>query len=332
MPSWGTFDWTIGTVYCVIMTPPIVAPVHTEEIQVPAQDGFPLSATLFRPQDEPKGLVVLSSGTGIRRQYYRHLATYLAQQGFQTLSYDYRGIGQSRPNRLRGFQADLTDWGQLDMQGVIDYALSFGKPVSWIGHSAGAQLVGLAPGAERLKGVISIAAGAGYWRQMEGSYRWFCAAMWYGFVPLSTSLLGYAPAQAIGQGQDLPAGVAREWARWCRSADYFGDHLSEAQIQRLASLEVPWLSLSFSDDNLAGPAASSTCSASIRVLGLNDAPSGPMISVSWRSAITASSSPAAAACSGLSCSTFSADSIPGQASRKRARRGRWSEAVAVVWP
>jgi predicted alpha/beta hydrolase len=33
-------------------------------------------------------------------------------------------------------------------------------------------------------------------------------------------LVGYFPSSLLGQGEDLPAGVAMEWARWCRHPQY----------------------------------------------------------------------------------------------------------------
>jgi predicted alpha/beta hydrolase len=35
----------------------------------------------------------------------------LTECGYFTLTYDYRGIGNSKPESLKGFQANLEDWG-----------------------------------------------------------------------------------------------------------------------------------------------------------------------------------------------------------------------------
>jgi predicted alpha/beta hydrolase len=39
-------------------------------------------------------------------------------------------------------------------------------------------------------------------------------------LPGMSRLCGYLPARVFGQGEDLPAGVAREWASWCRHPGY----------------------------------------------------------------------------------------------------------------
>ncbi len=221
-----------------------------QEVCLQAKDGFSLAGTLYHPEQRPVGAVIVSSATGVRQRYYRHLATYLAQQGYLTLTYDYRGIGESRPSRLRGFPASLSTWATLDKSAAIQYMLGQGLPLFWVGHSSGGQTVGLADGAEQLRAVVSVASGAGYCWKMTGVSGLMTAALLYGYVPVTTAIFGYAPARAIGQGQDLPAGVAQELARWCRSPRYFADHISPDQRQKLEALQLPWLALSFSDDIL----------------------------------------------------------------------------------
>lgn len=233
----------------------MVPDVEACDLKVLAQDDFPLAATLFHPENRPRGAVVIGSEVGVRRHYYRHLAHYLAQQDYLVLTFDYRGIGQSRPRTLRGFTASLIQWAKLDMSGALKHLKAHRLPTFWLGHGWGAQAVGLVEGVGHLQGVISVASGLGGWRQVLGQTRWFAAAMLYGFVPLTTSLLGYAPARLVGQGQDLPAGVAQELARWARSPRFFADHLGPQEMEALARLKLPWLALNFSDDALASPTA-----------------------------------------------------------------------------
>jgi predicted alpha/beta hydrolase len=64
-------------------------------------------------------------------------------------------------------------------------------------------------------------------------------------MPVLTSLCGYFPSHRLGLGEDLPAGVAREWARWCRSPAYMDDYLGHAAFTS------PMLALSFADDSFA---------------------------------------------------------------------------------
>jgi predicted alpha/beta hydrolase len=68
-------------------------------------------------------------------------------------------------------------------------------------------------------------------------------------MPLLTRALGYFPMRRFGMGEDLPAGVALEWARWGRSPEYLGDWSGHA------ALAAPILSFSFADDPFAPRAA-----------------------------------------------------------------------------
>jgi predicted alpha/beta hydrolase len=219
--------------------------------EVRAADGFSLAASLFVPKVS-RGVVVVNSGTGIAREFYEKFATHLAGAGFTTLTYDYRGIGGSRPKSLRGFSASLSSWGRLDISGALRAArdLAGAAPVFVVGHSAGGQLLGLAEGIEDVAGITTVGSSSGTWWRMTGqAFRGFCALMWYGYLPVTARVLGYTPS--LGQGTAVPAGVAREWAAWCRHPRYFAGHLSPGDLARFDRVTAPWLSLGFGDDPIA---------------------------------------------------------------------------------
>jgi predicted alpha/beta hydrolase len=197
-----------------------------ELIRIPASDGFSLSASLFRPAGTPRRIVVINSATGVRRGYYEPFARYLAARGHAVVSYDYRGIGDSRPERLTGFRARMRDWGERDLAGVIDFidrtfprTAGASPPLAVVGHSVGGQIVGLAPNNQRIGALLAIAAQSGEWRLWPAPARYRMAVLWYGLVPLVANVVGYLPG-SLGIGQDLPRGVALEWARWCRTRGY----------------------------------------------------------------------------------------------------------------
>ena len=79
--------------------------------------------------------------------------------------------------------------------------------------------------------------------------RWATRALWHAGVPVLTRLLGGLPLSLAGNCEDLPAGVARDLARWSRSPGYFGQWEGHAQ------LAIPLLSYSLSDDPIAPPEA-----------------------------------------------------------------------------
>ncbi|MEW5741871.1 MAG: alpha/beta fold hydrolase [Myxococcota bacterium] len=217
-------------------------------IRISAADGYALGGTVFDGGRGP--VVVLSGATGVHQRYYARFAGWLASEGATVVTFDYRGIGESRPHRLRGFEARARDWGELDLEGVLGFASETfpRRPLQVIGHSVGGQLVGLAPSMERASAVMTVASQSGYWGHWPLPSKVAFAGLWYGLMPLTSSLFGYFPGR-LGIGEDLPRGVAQEWARWCRSAGYFIDHgVSPAGF---AKVRAPVLAFSFTDDAYA---------------------------------------------------------------------------------
>src|SRR2546427_4243356 len=83
----------------------------TQPIRIKTSDGYCLSGMLFMPPSTaPTRLIVISAATGVPQQFYAAYAQHLSTLGCAVVTYDYRGVGQSRPSSLRGFQTSLRDW------------------------------------------------------------------------------------------------------------------------------------------------------------------------------------------------------------------------------
>ena len=219
------------------------------ELKIPARDGLELAATLLHPPEAARGLVVVNSATAVPRRFYRHFAAALAGAGYAVLTYDYRGIGDSRPASLRGFDATVRDWGLLDMAGVLDWAIDELSPerMLFVGHSIGGQLAGLLDRPEAIDGLATMSAQSGYWALQGGEQKALVALHVYFTLPLLAKTLGYMPWSWVGGGEDLPSGVALEWSRWCRSPGYLLDD-SSLPLERFNRFTAPVLAYSFGDD------------------------------------------------------------------------------------
>src|ERR1700730_10557067 len=70
-------------------------------VEIPTRDGLRLAASVFEPAGPSAdgGVGVINSATGVPRDYYAPFAAFLASRGFVAVTYDYRGIGDSRPRR-----------------------------------------------------------------------------------------------------------------------------------------------------------------------------------------------------------------------------------------
>ncbi len=224
------------------------------DFTLPARDGFPLAATLFESAVKPrKGVVLINSATAVKRTFYAKFATWLATQGYDVVTYDYRGIGGSRPKgSFRDFTGTLTQWGMEDFAGALEWTRRERgvDRVLLIGHSVGGQLMGLAHNADKISAAFCVASQSGEWRlwpTFAGKAR--MALYMFALLPAVGAALGYVPGK-LGMGEDLPNTVAREWARWCRTRGYLlGDDGSRRALYD--RIKAPILAMSFTDDTYA---------------------------------------------------------------------------------
>ncbi len=221
-------------------------------LQIPALDGFLLEASLFPalPCGDPRGVVVMAAATATPQGFYRGFAEHLAAQGWEVLTFDYRGIGKSRPRSLRGFQAGYLDWAEQDLAAVIDWAAPRG-PVHLMGHSFGGQALGLLPRPELVRSLCTFGTGCGHHSYMPRAEQLKVLAIWQVLGPVASTLCGYLPGRALGLGEDLPVGVYRDWKRWCGFRHYWFDDPERSFHARFAAIRTPILALSAEDDRWA---------------------------------------------------------------------------------
>jgi predicted alpha/beta hydrolase len=221
------------------------------ELRVPAADGYSLAATLFAPDRPAERVAIVSAGMGIPRGFYARYAGFLASRGTAVATYDYRGIGGSRPARLRRFPATCSDCGERDLAGMIEWAATRFPRVFTIGHSLGGQIVGLAANNARLAGMLAITSPSGYWRHWPFPLRLVLLAMWETVLPATAAGFGMFPARALGLGENVPEHVMREWSAWCRSPHYLAGPPGSARREGFERLTAPLRAYSFSDDRYA---------------------------------------------------------------------------------
>jgi predicted alpha/beta hydrolase len=219
--------------------------VSGEPVEFAARDGYRLAGTLFRPVESKRRGIIINAAAGVRQRYYGAFAEFLAARGFTVLTYDYRGIGGSRREPARALRSGMSDWGRQDAAGALDFLERSvrGEQISAVGHSFGGQAIGIVPGNERIAALLTVGSQSGYWRHWSGAGR---AGMWlfsHLLVPGMAALFGRLPAAALGQGEDLPGAVAREWASWCRRPGYIVEALAahEDYARFAAPLRACWI-------------------------------------------------------------------------------------------
>jgi predicted alpha/beta hydrolase len=208
-----------------------------------------LAATLFLPRGARKGAVLINSATAVPRKIYRGFAEHLAGLGCVVLTYDYRGVGGSRPRSLRGFQATMTDWATQDVASTIRWMRERYKdlPLRYVGHSFGGQALGLAPNNTEVSRALLVAAQAGYWGLMTPpeNYRVYVLMNFVG-RPVAR-LMGYAPGR-IGLGEDLPRDVFLQWTDWVNRKRYMFDDPALPALANFSGFRGPLRALAFTDD------------------------------------------------------------------------------------
>ena len=227
-------------------------PTH-REVTIEALDGYPLGASVFDGAGAARPWVIINPAVGTPHRFYRRFGAFLADHGYPVVSYDYRGIGASSPDRLRGFPADMRDWGERDFGGVLRWvaARADGRGVVVIGHSFGGQILGMPPSGHDLRASVVVASQSGYWGHWPWPSRLWVGALWWAVIPAATALAGYFPSRMIGFGEALPRAAARQWARWGRHPDYLFGDLDRASRARYDAVDAPMLVWSFTDDPIA---------------------------------------------------------------------------------
>jgi predicted alpha/beta hydrolase len=225
-----------------------------ENVTVPARDGFPLAGTLYRGRNGPGRVVVINPAIAVPGGFYRHFAAGLASAGYTALTWDYRGIGASKPERLRGFKATARDWIFSDMAGVVDWVAAELEPerIYFVGHSLGGQVAGLLGNASAIDGMVTMSAQSGHWRLQGGEQKVVALFHVYLTMPLLSRVFGYTPWGLVGAGEDLPKDAGLEWAGWCRNRHYIlGD--ASLPLERYQDFTSPVLAYSFGDDKWGRP-------------------------------------------------------------------------------
>ena len=86
--------------------------IEVEEIALRCRDDVILQGHLWRPPAGSAGdTIIVNPATGVLARYYHRYARFLAEAGFYVVTYDYRGIGASRPPSLRGCGYRWREWG-----------------------------------------------------------------------------------------------------------------------------------------------------------------------------------------------------------------------------
>ena len=222
-------------------------------------DGLSLAATLFEPSEiEERRTLVIASALGVPRYFYYKFARYFASKGYSVVTFDYRGIYESRESVKSGSEITMEEWGKYDIEAALKFALNELKTekLFYLGHSCGGQLLGLAPGSMQVDRVAFVACQLGYWKLWPWPLSYAVLMTWQ-VIAIMVPFFDYLPARMMGiSSLNLPSGVAKQWAHWGKTPGYLFNEKHQLDTSRYEKLAIPLLSYHFTDDLLLAPADS----------------------------------------------------------------------------
>lgn len=227
-----------------------------EETNFEIAGPAPLTARLVMPE-APRAVAVLNSATGVPMGYYRRFADWLAaERDIGCLTYDYRDFGASRRGPMQQSQTDLADWAVSDQQAARDWmrGKAPGLPLWVIGHSIGGATLAYQDRLDQIARVITVGSGEVLLGDHPWLYRAQVMTLWWGHGAALARAFGYLPGRYSGLGEDLPAGVFRQWRRWCTTPG-FAEHDPAMHAPDLSGLSAPCRIISLSDDVTVPPVA-----------------------------------------------------------------------------
>lgn len=230
---------------------------HVEPIEFRAADGVILRGDYWHARCPPVGAVLINAATGVQARYYHRYAEFLTRRGFNVLTYDYRGIGASRPAHLRRCDYKWRDWGEFDCSAALVTLKNLSEgPICLVGHSIGGILPGLANGNDAVRRMLTVGAQYAWWFDYASAYKRRMFLKWHVIMPLLTAIFGYFPGKRLGWLEDLPSGVANEWSfRGARIERSYPSHRRHGVLEQFRSMSADILAIATTDDEYATPTA-----------------------------------------------------------------------------
>ncbi len=201
--------------------------------------------------EDLRGSILMGCAMGITQKYYRNIAKFFSENGYNVLTFDFRGTGLSSPKNLKYSQIDLFDWSD-DIKYCIEH-LKIEKESSnliYVGHSISSQLLGFAENNVLVNKVIFLASSTGFWRDLPFTAKWKSYFLLSSIMTLSLAIWGYTNARFFGLGENYPKGASLQWRKWCMNPEYLGVDLTKGN-RHFDKYKNRIVSYCFTDDPIA---------------------------------------------------------------------------------
>ncbi len=221
-----------------------------KEFYLETSDLVHLSVKIFEPEKSNNRLLLINSATGVKQQIYFSFAKYFTQHGYTVITYDYRGIGESKPPVMKGFKATMRIWGTIDFKTITRFIEINYKDYQkyCLGHSVGALILGMNEDSLLFNKFIFVATQDAFLGNLNFKVAVTAMAGFGLAVPISNWFLGYFPAHHFGLGESLPKGVASDWKTLILNKKSTGRLYEKVEFDYSAKLKQETLIISAEDD------------------------------------------------------------------------------------
>lgn len=215
-------------------------------VEIRTKDSKKIWLSSHTPEHSIGKVMILAPAGGITQDFYRSFADYFCQWGFTVVSFDYRGIGSSGPQQLKGYEANMHQWAVQDIDAVILHVKNkyINHEIIYVGHCIGGEIVGLACASQYISKLVLVNSALSC-KKLWPLKDKFRAITMKTVVRILNKWFGYFPGKKMGLIGDMPKGVMHEWANWCNHPNGLFDLFPDNNYRKL---QVPLLAFSFSDD------------------------------------------------------------------------------------
>jgi predicted alpha/beta hydrolase len=214
--------------------------------QIKTKDGRSIRLRIYSPERETNRVIVIAPSAEVTQKFYYDFACYFLLYDFSVVTFDYRGVGDSAPEVMKGYDAKLDQWAFQDTDAVLRFVKNRNpkQEIIFIGHGVGGEIIGLAPASQYINKIVLVNCALSCSRLRRWKDKIWIGAM-KTFVKITSWLFGYFPGKKLGVMNNIPRGVMYEWIHWCNNENGLFDDFSDHNYRKL---QVPLLALSFTDD------------------------------------------------------------------------------------
>lgn len=222
------------------------------EFQITTKDNESLHALHYKSNSNKT--VIVAPAVGISQGYYKHIANYLSEAGYNVITFDYRGISKSSKVH-NPKNCTILNWGKFDLEAVISHtSREDNHDIYLIGHSIAGQVFPFAESNHNVKAAYFVASQNLSITNWSGGSKLLVNVFWDLIIPTFTMFKNPLPAFAYGGTQSLPYGVAADWRRWGKHKD--GANGAEPDgHEKYSNIRTPTKFVGFTDDLMFAPVA-----------------------------------------------------------------------------